>query len=171
MSRQQEQSLLEFDWIVSFLFWICLFAAGLIFGALVLSPKLEVYWGLEAERDRNAERLESLEQEVTYLGDVVTALQHDPTFQAELARIDLRPATPVGNEPTLDLHLSIASPRQHGEELVDELSAEPSEGWLARKNRSLVEDQILRNKLYLILAGMILFAFVFLQDNPDEEAD
>ncbi|QDU81060.1 Septum formation initiator [Polystyrenella longa] len=170
MSHQQENELLEFDWIVSLLFWLFLFVAAAIFGVLALSPKLEVYWSLQAEQKQNAERLDSLQTEITYLQHVVDALEHDPEFQAELARIDLNPNRSVADEEVLDLSLSIgpAVVQRDQPHLHDEDSSSCREGWLVSKNRSFVQDRILRNKLYLVMAGLVVFAFVFLQDNSAE---
>ncbi|MEZ6045352.1 MAG: hypothetical protein R3C11_07160 [Planctomycetaceae bacterium] len=163
MRSQQQKNLLEFDWLVSLLFWVSLLAAAMIFAALVLSPKLEVYWSLQAEEQQNKERLIALQDEVGYLQNVVQALQHDPEFQAELARIELQAAAPAQETEVLDLHLSIAAAPTMEASPQEQL--EEQEGWVVNQNRSLVADQQLRNKLYLILAGLVLFSFVFLQDN------
>ena len=172
MSRQQKSHLLEFDWIIPLSFWILLFISATIFGALVLSPKLEVYWGLQAEQKQNTERLESLAEEIEYLQRVVQALEHDPEFQAELAQIDLHPQGLVEERTTLNLQLSIPSGSLAPMNSADDSSAldeTPDESWLVRQNRELVQDHILRNKLYLILAGLVLFSFIFLQDNSTAE--
>jgi hypothetical protein len=90
----------------SLAFWCCLFSAAGLFAALALAPKLHTYRELRREYIGMQQKLVGKERQVDYLQKVADALEHDPEYAAELARVDfgsdgLEERIPV--EPSLGL--------------------------------------------------------------------
>ena len=84
-------------WLTSFLFWIGLGVSAILMGGLVLTPR----W-LDVERQhqryaRNAQKLRTLEQEVSHLTLVAKALRTDPDYLARVATSELQ-ALPAGQK-------------------------------------------------------------------------
>jgi hypothetical protein len=69
-------------------FWASLFVAAGLFAVLSLAPKLRTYCKLSREYDGFEKRLASTERRTENLAKVADALEHDPQFASELARID-----------------------------------------------------------------------------------
>lgn len=74
--------------VASLAFWCCLFSAAGLFAALALAPKLHTYRELRREYIGMQQKLVGKERQVDYLQKVADALEHDPEYAAELARID-----------------------------------------------------------------------------------
>jgi hypothetical protein len=69
-------------------FWCSLFIAAGLFAVLALSPKLRTYRDLSLEYDSLHRQLVSTERRTECLAKVADALEHDPDFAAELARVN-----------------------------------------------------------------------------------
>jgi hypothetical protein len=69
-------------------FWASLFAAAGLFAVLALAPKLRMYRELSRDYDRLEHQLVATERRTESLAKVADALEHDPQFAAELARVD-----------------------------------------------------------------------------------
>jgi len=69
-------------------FWGSLFAAVGLFAVLALAPKLRTYRQLSRDYDRLEHQLVATERRTESLAKVADALEHDPQFAAELARVD-----------------------------------------------------------------------------------
>ncbi len=98
----------EQSWVPSVAFWLCLFVAAALFAIPHLAPKLLTHARLNSKYADNQARLITLAEHCEHLKIVQDALQSDPGFQAELARIEfdaVNPAEqriPVGNGLTLN---------------------------------------------------------------------
>lgn len=87
-------------------FWCCLFLSGILFAALALAPRLKTYRELEREYATVQHELTTAERRVDELQKVADALEHDPEFAAEQARIDFdivgpEERIPVGRQLSL----------------------------------------------------------------------
>jgi len=69
-------------------FWCSLFIAAGLFAVLALAPKLRTYRELSLEYDSLHRQLVSTERRTECLAKVADALEHDPDFAAELARVN-----------------------------------------------------------------------------------
>ena len=97
----------KFGWIVSLAFWLVLFGAVGIYASVSLSPKLLTYLELHNEYYVNQVRLVRIEKQVDNLSRVVVALENDPNFAAELARIDFDAERPGDERIPVDAELSL----------------------------------------------------------------
>jgi hypothetical protein len=77
-------------------FWCSLFIAAGLFALLALAPKLRTYRELAHEYDSLHRQLVCTERRTECLAKVADALEHDPDFAAELARINFD--APGGDE-------------------------------------------------------------------------
>jgi hypothetical protein len=69
-------------------FWCSLFIAAGLFAVLALAPKLRTYRELSLEYDSLHRQLVCTERRTECLAKVADALEHDPDFAAELARVN-----------------------------------------------------------------------------------
>lgn len=147
--------------LVSLAFWLCLIGASGLFAGVTLSPKLLARQAL-AERYRDQQlRLLRIEQQVEQLDRVVVALERDPHFAAEIARLEFDVARPgeeiIPVEQGLTLRTAADPPMSGISTAVEAPSWQPS---LAR----LATDRRLRWQLLAVAAAMVVLAFTFLQD-------
>ena len=75
-------------WVISLTFWACLFCATALYAAVALAPKLLTNLNLKNAYHTHQAHLVNLERQNDHLQKVVDALEHEPGFQAELARFD-----------------------------------------------------------------------------------
>ena len=151
--------------VLSVAFWLALLVAVAMYALVALSPKLVVYLDAKNQWRENQNRLVQLESKVNYLGRVKDALQNDPEFASELARIELNASRtgderiPVGH--ALELHTAdpshTASNRQ------------PNERWFRPQLQRFADDDELRRWLLLGAAVITMFAFTFLHDRPPRQ--
>lgn len=89
------------------MFWLSLLSAAALYGGVALAPKLLTALNLEYRYATAQVRLVALERQVKYLEKVAQALEHDPGFAAELARLDLDAVRPGDERISVpaDLHL------------------------------------------------------------------
>ncbi len=143
---------------VSLLFWFCLAVAAGLYAACVLAPRVVVWAELQAQSVRNQTELISLERQVQQLARVAHALERDPSFAAELARVELHAARPGGTRIPLPPSLGFDPRAPRTVEVV----AEPFEPWFLPAARLVATDATLRWKILGVAAALLLFAFVFL---------
>jgi cell division protein FtsB len=74
--------------VVSLLFWMLLLTAAMLFAAVSLAPKLVTVRSLSLQHHHQQLRLLHLEQQTEQLERVVLALEQDPQFSAEIARLE-----------------------------------------------------------------------------------
>lgn len=148
--------------LVSLLFWTALVAAAGMFAAVSLSPKLVTVRALSLQHHDQQWRLLQLERQTDQLSRVVSALEQDPQFAAELARLEfdaLRPGEEVlAVESTLRLDPSTKSQLEHPtpQQWHDDV-------WLQRW-LTLATSETWRQTLLASAVVLILFAFTFLQE-------
>jgi len=153
-------------WTVSLWFWLCLLFAASLYGVVALTPGWSASLKMQDEYDRNQRQLVALEQRTGYLRQVVDALQTDPNFAAELARVDFDAAHP-GDEripvgPDLVLHASVPQPST--------TIRIGSHTWLRRLLEMGAHNQAVRWAILGFSAVLVLFAFVLLP-NPYRQPD
>jgi len=148
---EQEQS-----WVRSVVFWLCLFAAAALYAVVYLSPKLLVRARLSSRHHDNHIQLVTLQQHCKHLETVQTALQSDPGFRAELARIEfdaVDPAEqriPVGDGLTLNAIAAAPHKGPPGSTLP----------WYTPVLEYLTETPRQGNCMLLVAAVLVMFGFV-----------
>jgi cell division protein FtsB len=145
---------------VSVVFWGTLLLAAGAYAAVALAPKLLAYGTLSDEYRGLQTRLVTLERRVQYLERVATALEDDPQFAAELARIDFDAARP-GDERIAVAPQHSLDARQAGAHVAHPVTASPAGLPLLRV---LAEDRPVRIALLAAAAVACLAAFTFLHD-------
>lgn len=149
-------------WMISVLFWLSLFAAALLYASVALAPRLLNYLRLKAEFHANQVRLVALEKQVGYLDKVAHAMEHEPEFREELARVDFGAARPgderIAVDPllTLDARVETSSGK----------TASTSSPWYGPLLQHLADNDQLRSILLGGSALTVIIAFTFLQDAP-----
>lgn len=147
-------------WVVSLLFWLCLFCAVLLYGSVALAPKFLTYLELHNVYYNTQVRLVGLERQVEYLGKVAAALEAEPEFAAELARIDFDATKPGDRRILVQAGLCLDA-REPGDLATPPPAALP---WYTPLVRRLAEDQQLRRSALLVAAIITIASFTFLQD-------
>ena len=145
--------------LASLLFWLCLLIAAALYAVIALSPRLVVWGDLQVESARQQVELVNLERQAQQLARVAAALERDPEFVAELARVELAAAKPGGTQIPLPPALGFdpRAPR------AVEAAAEPTTPWYLPAARRAAADGRLRWRMLGAASGILLFAFVFLQ--------
>ncbi|MEX0700985.1 MAG: hypothetical protein WD069_02710 [Planctomycetales bacterium] len=147
-------------WIASVLFWLCLLAAVALYGSVALAPKYLEHLELRGAHHAGQVRLVAIERQVRTLEKVAQALETDPAFIAELARIDLDAGDPAEER--------IAVAPQH------RLDAPPAAAaplpaatlpWHAPFVREFAESRALRRTLLVSAAAIVLAAFTLLHES------
>ena len=94
-------------WLASLAFWTSLLVATLLYAAVTLAPKVVAYVDLRDSHYRNQVDLVALERDVNHLEKVEEALEHDPQFAAELARINFDAVHPGEERIAVDRALNL----------------------------------------------------------------
>jgi cell division protein FtsB len=145
---------------VSFAFWVCLLVSAGCFAAVALAPKCVQWQRLNEQFAANQHRLVTVENQTLQLREVVAALNEDPLFAEELARVEFdafqpgEEMIPVDRRLRLDPQASLAS--------------------LARPKLEtpvwqplvivLAGDRNVRTALLLAAAVLVIVSFTWLQD-------
>jgi cell division protein FtsB len=154
--------------VVSLLFWSSLLTAAALYGGVVLAPKGVTWRTLQRQFHEQQTRLLELERHTEQLQLVVEALERDPQFVAELARLELDAARPGEELIAVDAGLSLNPWLQR---LPDrKLTAPAPDPWLPHLQR-LASDDRLRRGCLLGGALLVLFAFTFLHDPTESPHD
>jgi cell division protein FtsB len=147
-------------WIISLSFWLCLVTAAGIYALVALAPRYLAYLNLHRQFHENQLQLVALERQTQRLEQITTALKNDPAFARELARMDFRTTRPDEQRIPVDDSLSL-SIRPSGPDL--DVSA-PRLPWFAPLLQFVVKNRKLGDSLLYLSAGLVIFAFTFLQD-------
>lgn len=153
-------------WAVSLAFWLCLMAAAAIYALVALAPRYLAYLNLHRQFHENQLQLVALERQTHRLEQITTALKNDPAFARELARMDFRTAHPDEQRIPVDAKLSL-SVRPDAPDLD---VSPPQLPWFAPLLQLVVENRKLGNSLLYLAAGLVIFAFTFLQDRATTPA-
>lgn len=145
-------------------FWLCLFLAAALFGAVVLVPKILVAERL-AQRHREIEsRIDWMQRRNAYLDQVVDAFQNDPEFAAEVARFDLGARSPdehrVEAEARLAFRLAPPAPPA---------AVPASMPWWITLLEPFARDEMVRDAALLTAAGLLIAGFAFFPVRHDVE--
>ncbi|MCA9082674.1 MAG: hypothetical protein KDA81_01395 [Planctomycetaceae bacterium] len=147
------------SWIVSLCFWSILMLAAVVYGAVALAPKFAVWDQVRREYRHNARQLSDLEQDVSYLESVEAAIQTDPEFVQRLhgvtAESDGEELIPVSGDLLFGRD-TVAIPQRSS----DRDDPPPYQKVIDL----LAERQNVRVLLLSFSAGLIVFAFTFLND-------
>lgn len=149
------------SWVVAFLFWGTMLVAGGLYAAVALSPKLIVYLHLRDEHYRTQVELVTLEHRVLYLKKVMHALENDPEFAAEHARVELGAERPGDERIAVDERLHF-TPDAEFDPSVFQTSILP---WYTPLLEVFATDRKTRQGLLIAAVSLSLFAFTFLQDS------
>lgn len=146
---------------ISLAFWTGLIIAAVLFAAVNLSPRLAAILKLREEHYANQLRLVSLEKQARQLERVVQALEHDPAFAAEMARLEFDALRP--GEEVIAVDRTLALDARHA------ATAEPPRGatqaWYLPAVEILATSRELRNTLLLAAAVLTIVAFTWLQES------
>lgn len=162
MSKRRSKTSSALGWLASLLFWGCLLVAVGLYSVVVLSPKVIAFLELDQEYRGNQARLVRMEGQVEYFDKVAGALEKDPAFAAELARIEFDASKPGEERIAVDNRLSLQAP-QPANPVVD--TVDPI-AWYVPTLKTFVENEDHRNLLLAGAATLVIFAFTFLQDSP-----
>jgi hypothetical protein len=139
---------------ISLSFWFSLLTAAALFAAATLSGKILDTERRAAEVAVEANRVEQLALEVHRLELKAHALETDPDYIAAVARQKLGPGTKAPPDPPETLTISPAI-----EASIDP-RLEPLRPWMQR----IAADSLLRARLLMAAAALVLFGFTFLHE-------
>ncbi len=163
---QETLSLAARGWAATLTFWGCLLIAAAMYAAVSLAPKMLTWATLKREQYEHQVKLVTLERQVTYLRRVVDAMENDPEFASQLARIDFDAARPGDERITVDPQLSLDA--REIPVLVDATPRHVS--LLIPLLRQLTDRPELRRALLAASAALAIFAFTFLHDPGSQTA-
>ena len=141
-------------------FWLSLLVAAALYGSVALAPRLLIWMRLRSDFYSNQVQLVELDRQVEYLEQVADALENDPDFATELARVDLGAARPGDERIPVDDNLSLApnaaapaAPRQV-----------PADAWYMFLVETCATDHQVRLTLLGTAALTVVLAFGFLHE-------
>jgi hypothetical protein len=147
-------------------FWGCLVAAGGLFAAVSLAPRVVVREQLEREAAARQSELLTLAQEIGRLELVARGLGEDSPLAAAVARSELQ-RSPAGVR-TLPVPERLRhDPRDAAPEPIDVTYEEPL---YLPVLQSLAQSPERRLRWSLAAAGLLLFGFVFLHEHAGSRA-
>lgn len=148
-------------WGVTFAFWGTLLVAGALFAVVSLAPKLKRLAELDAKYAENQLRLVELERQAIELEKVAEAIEHDPAFAAELARLEFA-AGSDGERIDVPAELRLGA----GEDAAEPATAAVKSHWSVPPEvlGPLATHRGLRATLLATAAVLVLVAFVFLNE-------
>lgn len=149
------------SWLFSLAFWLCLFAATALYGAVALSPKLLTYFELSREHTANQWRLVSLERQVVHLQRIIDAEKNDPAFVREQARTELEVAAPEEQRIEVESHLHL----KIGTGSPDLATHRAERAWFEPLLAFLAHSRSTSNLFLAAAAGLVLYAFTLLRDS------
>lgn len=151
---------LRFGWILSVLFWLALLFAAALYGVVALSPKLLTWLEYRQRWQKKQEQLVAMERKVHYLKRVAKALETDPEFQAEVARIELDASQPGDERIPVDRELALQAVTPE-----PTFRPDPPDVWYAFPLRLFAENEPLRRILLGGAVLTVLFAFAYLHES------
>ena len=151
--------------VISLVFWLFLFAAGILFAIVSLSPKLLVYLQLRSQFDVNQRRLVMLEQQAEQLRRVINAIRTDTDFAAELTRIEFDAVLPGEEVIPVDSALKLDA-RSVETPLPDFPAASE---WYEPLVNHLASDHELRMGFLACAMLLVIVSFTLLQPMNHEQ--
>jgi len=145
---------------VSFAFWTCLLVSAACFAAVALAPKYLQCQRLSEQYAANQRRLAEFERQTLQLKEVVSALEKDPAFAEELARVEFDAVRPGEEVLPVDPALRLDP---HAELLTSDRPAATIHSWLPTIV-VLANEQDVRAALLLVSALLVVVAFTWLHD-------
>jgi hypothetical protein len=149
-------------------FWCSLLIAAGLFAVLALAPKLRTYHRLSREYEGLHRQLVSTERRTESLAKVADALEHDPAFASELARINFD-ASPAEERIPVGPQLSLAA--WDSEPANTDIRPAPAVLLDGPLLDTLSEDRAVRIPLMAASSLLILVAFAFCGQNTAAERD
>jgi cell division protein FtsB len=147
-------------WLTSLAFWLCLFAAGALYGTVTLSPKLLAFLTLNRQYHSNQWRLVSLEKQVGHLQKVIDAQKNDPAFVREQARSDFDVAGADDERIPVESHLRLNIGTGNAD-----LQVVPAElPWYSPLLAVVARSRSVSNTLLGLAAVLVLYAFSLLYE-------
>jgi hypothetical protein len=149
--------------MVSLAFWLGLFVAVGLYGAVSLSPKLLAMQKQRREYVGNQVELVRMESRVGYLKRVANVMEHDPEFANELARVEFDVSRPGDERIPVDRELTMAAyPSEKGETpVVSPPIYEPMV-------RMFAENTDVRRWSLISACVIVIVAFTFLHESQTE---
>lgn len=144
------------SWFGSLLGWLCLLLAATCYGSVHLAPRLWTMVKLQHEYDTNQLRLVSLETQLQNLSKMADALETDPAFTAELARVEFPFDQPGVQSFPVEPHLA-QDPRALNAKLE---VPEPPWPWYTPMLKAMIENHRLNTNLLLLAASFTFLAFI-----------
>ena len=151
----------HFLWTISVAFWLSLLLAATLYAVVALSPNLSRYLRLQNDHFTNQVRLVQLERRIDYLQKVALALEQEPEFAAELARVEFDAVDPGDYRIPLQNGLCLDG-------WVDAETAEPpvrSLPWFTPLVDMWAHRVGVRRATLTIAALLTLVAFTFFQES------
>lgn len=146
---------------ISLAFWTGLLISAVLFAAVNLSPRLVAILKLRDEHYANQLRLVELEQQARQLERVVEALEHDPDFAAEMARLEFDALRP--GEEVIAVDRTLVLDARHAATAERERTV--TQAWYLPAVEVLATRRQLRNLLLLAAAVLVLASFTWLQES------
>lgn len=147
--------------LVSLMFWTALLVAAVLFAAVTLAPRLTTLIDLRDEHYVHQLKLVALEQQTRQLERVVTALERDPDFAAEMARLEFDALRPGEEVIAVDGNLALDA-RQMPPAAA---APETSRAWYLPALQRLASQRDLRHLLLLTAAVLVVTSFTWLQES------
>lgn len=142
------------------LFWLCLIVSAALYAPCALASRVVAWAQLQQKHDRNQAELVAAQQQVQHLLRVADALEADPAFAAQLARVELG-AAPAGTR-VIALPAELANdPRIPPPAPA---IAPPRSPWYLPLMQRIATDSSLRRNMLLTAAGVFLFGFLVFRD-------
>lgn len=145
---------------ISLTFWLMLLTSAGLFAAVSLSPKLSSYLALRDQYAAQQHELLQLEREHGELERVIAALEHDPLFAAEMARMEFDAVRPGEEILSVDSALTLSPGIGSTSARRQLVSTSPWRPWIA----ILADVQPLRMILLATAAALVLIAFGWMQE-------
>lgn len=150
---------------ISLAFWIMLIGASGLYCAVTLSPKFLTFLKLRNQHFNQQIQLVALEEQVDDLARVESALERDPEFAVELARVEFdagrRGDGRIAVQPGLWLDDRRTPVERHP--VAHHLP------WYTPLIEAFANDQKMRRGFLLAAGTMILLSFTFLQDSQEPQ--
>lgn len=144
--------------MISLVFWTCLIAAATLYGAVALAPKVHKYLEVRHQYLTNQVRLVQIEKEAVYLKRVRDALENDPEFAAQMAKVDFQMSRGDAESIPVASDLMRGARDFTSSDKPTVPPIEPSYPFL----QLLAESHFWRSFLITMSAGLTLTAFTFL---------
>jgi len=162
--EQNESAGLRQAWIGSIAGWTFLLTAALLFGAVILAPKLLTYTKLQHDLVDRKLRLLMIEDAVERAESIAWSLEHEPKYAESLAKRNFenhltRSTEEIPMPPELSLSPEV--------ELVDQLTPPPAPyPWYTAVLIELTLNKGLTRVMLLAAAALTVFSFLTSDGHP-----